>query len=261
MVVLLAAALVLAVVAVVLPVAGGPGRGGSTESADRVTAGAVNITLADAPAGWTIDHSKNGPLSGFSSGGGGSGGVSASEQERLQAQFASCLGTSGGPLFAPQQPTASAVSPALSDPGGVGPTEALSVTQVYASAGDVAASLAVVARPKFAVCAGQVIGAEILPGIEQSLSQGLTASQPQVTALALPSLPGVTAAGVSVVITVAGGTSSVPSEFILVFLGAGRIESLLTEVAVGQPFPAPVTSSLTTTLEHNLAAASTGTDT
>jgi hypothetical protein len=227
---------------------------------------AVNLRLSDAPAGWGVDQSPDGPLSGFL--GGGSTASLTPAQERAAARittvFERCMSIGPGSdrLFRPTRadhPVAGASSPALQAPGG-GTEEVGSVTQVYATGAPVRSDARLVALPHFATCDGQATAAAVLLGAggPAAGAAGLTFGSPSSHPLAFASRAGVTTAGteVDVGVTGQGRTGSVVLQ--AVYVGGGRAEATLYTVAVDGAVPPSLTGALVADLQSRVAAGSRG---
>jgi len=241
----------------------------------RLTAHQVNLRQADVPAGWTVDASATGPLSGFlgttskaksgtKTGSTSSGKTSAAKAQANQA-FKACLGvpaTPGSILGGNgPPPLGEASSPAFSSPStGSITLEAGSSTTVFGSDAEVATGKAMLEMPKFPQCFGAYVGDALVNGGGSGPTKA-TFGTPHVVPFAVPSTPGVTSVGVDVTVPVTGTARSTSVQLGIVLFADGRVESALFTFALGTTFPASLTASLASTLAQRVATASTAVST
>ncbi len=267
-------ALVAAVVVVVgagvgaVVVLGGPGphppAGAPGPSGDEEVAQQINISASDVPSTWSVDSSASGPLGAFFSGGGGTARPTAAER-RLERQVAAgyeqCLGipAAADRIFGSDgsTPTAEAASPVFAAPTAGPVSETGSQAQVFATRADVAADVAQVERAQFPLCFGAALGKEFVAGTRGAVAGGASVGTPQIQLLDLPQTPGVHVVGVELTFPITSATGTVSTQFAFVLTAGGRVEATLITFAAATSFPAPLTASLTATLEHNIAARGT----
>jgi len=268
-------AVALVVLVVVLVAAAGalavtlsaPQRGAagapSTSAGDREVAQQINISGRDVPSTWSVDRSVSGPLGAFFSGQAGAG-LSATQRRMVASVaggFERCMGipASADRIFgrAGATPTAQANSEVFAAPSAGPIVETGSQTQVFASASAVAADQAQVSSARFPQCFGTALGTEFVDGAQGDT--GATFGTPQVQPLALPATRGVETVGIELTIPITSAAATVSTQFGFVLAGGGRVEATLITFAAAASFPAPLTASLTATLEHNIAARGTAT--
>jgi len=264
LVVVLVAAGAALVVTVSAPDRGGA-PGPSATAGDQEVAQQINISVADVPSSWSVDPSADGPLGAlFSSP--GPVGLSARQRRafaRVAGGFERCMGipASADRIFgrAGARPTAQANSEVFAAPT-AGPIVATgSQTQVFASAAAVAADQAQVSSARFPQCFGTALGTEFVEGAQSGTGAAATFGTPEVQPLALPATRGVETVGLELTIPITSAAETVTTQFGFVLTGGGRVEATLITFAAATSFPAPLTASLTATLEHNIAARGTAT--
>ena len=89
------------------------------------------------------------------------------------------------------------------------------------------------------------------------MAGGASVGTPQIQLLDLPQTPGVHVVGVELTFPITSATGTVSTQFAFVLTAGGRVEATLITFAAATSFPAPLTASLTATLEHNIAARGT----
>ncbi|MHB8220321.1 MAG: hypothetical protein ACYDHU_08370, partial [Acidimicrobiales bacterium] len=243
------------------------------------TADQVNLHRADMPAGWAVDPSATGPLSGFL---GTTGSAKSGKKARSTTTastsnsssalapavraFKQCLGISPdqrtflGGSGAP--PLAKASSPAFAEQSaGSSTVEAGSTSTVFGSDAPVTSAVSIIKMPQFAGCFGTLVG-QLLVVEGGSGSTKVTFGTPHVAPLPIPPTAGVTMAGVDVTVPVNGSTLHPPSvQLGVVLIGGGRIESTLFTFALGATFPVLLTMSLASTLAQREVIANTAVST
>jgi hypothetical protein len=269
-------ALVLVVAAVVVPLTvgsgGTPRSGRSSSLGDGEIAKQANLTWSDFPSGWTVDPSL-GPLGGLLHP--SSGQIDTQDltpaQRLVRHQYERCMGIrastddvfgSGGP-----SPTASVVSPVFVSPSSVLVTAAGSRVNVYSSAATVTTAVTQIDSPKFKGCFGSAIWQTIELGAARraaSSPAGVSYGSPKIQPFSLPHHAGATAVGVEVTVPVTAASQTGAVQLGLILVGGGRIEATLVTYGVtyagSSGFPMSLTTSLTATLEHNVATAGTTAD-
>jgi hypothetical protein len=266
---LVVAEVALVIAAIVLPIAANHSGGSHAPAAvtfsDRDLARQLNLQQADLPSTWTIDHSADGPLSGFLAPSGGTGAPTPQDQQlaaQVSAQFEQCMGitASADRIFgaAGSKPSAVASSPAFASPASAPDEEAASSVDVYKSSALVAADTAQIAKPQFPSCFGAALGTSFV-GAADSSTSGDQVGQPTVEAVTLPQRKGIVAAGVNVTVPVTRQGATVPIQFGVVLIGGYRAESTLYTFSEPGSFPATMTTSLSNALASRIVAESSGT--
>ena len=261
--------LVAAAVVVPIVASGGTAKAPPSPTAgDRQLARQLNLQKSDVPAGWSLDRSSDGPLSGFLDLGGGTGPPTRQDRKlagQVAAQFEKCMGISPSRdrFFgsAGSKPTASASSPAFAAPasaaGSLG-QEAGSSVAVFASARTVVADVAQMSNPEFPTCFGAALATSFV-GAAANDGSASQLGQPVIKPANLPPHKGVATAGVDVTIPVTRQGTVVPVEFGIFLIGGGRAEATLYTFSEQDPFPDALVSSLSLVLAGNVASEGTGT--
>ncbi|MGH9089187.1 MAG: hypothetical protein ACRDYZ_13940, partial [Acidimicrobiales bacterium] len=265
---------VLLYVAGTRPSAPATAPGQPTAPSQRLLVVEVNLAKADFPAGWKVDASATGPLTGLLAAGAGTGAApvqaltpaDSRQEARVGRQFSRCLGIAPAKdrVFgkAGAGPVARGSSPAFEAPAGGPPLEGGSVTAVYRSGVPVSAAMAQVLEPRFADCFGRAVASQVRAASAASaagaagvgVGAATTYGTPTAHPLALAHHAGVRAAGVDLdfPVTVGGSVTGVQLGF--VFVGGGRVASTLVTFGTSTGFPATLTSRLTQAVERRVAA-------
>jgi hypothetical protein len=266
---LVTAVICVAVAAVVWPLARNDSKsaGGSAAAngGDLQIARQLNLVKADLPAGWKVDNSGGGPLSGFLNPNAGSASLTPQETKQAAAiahEFEQCMGITAAHdrVFgsAGATPTAQSSSAAYIAPANTG-AEVGSTVQIFGSAAPVAADVAQVSVPKYPTCFGTAIGKLFAEGSQQSGGSGVQVGNPSVQPIALPQTPGSETVGVDVTIPVTSAAHTITIEIGVVFVGGGRAEVSLFTYSALSGFSPSLVADLSTALAGHVHAEGAGT--
>jgi hypothetical protein len=223
---------------------------------DRAKAGSVNLVRGDVPEAWGQDSTATAPLAGLLGTAPASTPTAADKKayRTVVAEYQSCMGETDAVdrVFG-----AAGVSPLAqipSAPYGLVTSssyvEAGTVTQIYATSGEVASDLTQIRSSRFPTCFGQAIGRFILTSTDPTEATAAVVITPQL----LPSPLGVHVTGADTTLSLPSGSTTLPVEIGTTMLVTGRYEQTLYTFSTPNAFPADLRGRLVAVLAGRLVA-------